>query len=137
MDAKHPAELELFDRALNSARQQKGKNRDALAQKREHMNAEWERVVAGAAVLRQRVQGDARVKAFNISARLQSIFITLRVREAEPPRFIHLSRHHPDQNYPGIEALWLRSSDVGMVRQFDNAQTILRELAVALAHALA
>lgn len=132
-----PVGLDLFDRAMSSARQQRSSSKSALEEKRERVDAEWKKVTQTADAIKRRVATDSRIKAFNISDRLQEIMVTVRQNETTPPHFIRISRQHPDQNYPGIEAIWIRETGYSQDRRFDDAEALIREFALSLAHSLA
>lgn len=136
MSKSGPSGLDIFDRAMSSVQQQRAQHKTGDEEKRVRLDAEWRRVVEGAETLKRRVFTDPRVKAFNISSRLQEIMVTIRVNEREPPRFIRISRQHPDQNYPGMDALWVRETGHHQDRRYDKADDLLREFALSLAHSL-
>ncbi len=129
--------LETFDKAVSSVRDERARMKDATQEKRIRIDSEWEKVMQGAEGLKARVGGDARVKAFSVSRRLNEIMITLKANERTPPHFIRISRQHPDQNYPGFEAIWLRETGYYQDRQFDKADLVIRDVALSLAHYLA
>lgn len=129
--------LEIFDKAVSSVRTERAKLQAATQDKRALIDTEWERALQGAEHLKARVGGDPRIKAFSISRRLQDVMITIKTNERSPPHFIRMSRQHPDQNFPGFEAIWLRETGYHQDRQFDRADLVVREIALALAHFLA
>lgn len=129
--------LEIFDKAVSSVRTERAKLQAAVQDKKAIIDSEWERALQGAEALKQRVGGDPRIKAFSISRRLGDVMITLKTNERSPPHFIRMSRQHPDQNFPGFEAIWLRETGYHQDRQFDRADLVVREVALSLAHFLA
>lgn len=137
MSKSGPGGLDIFDRAMSSVQQQRAQHKSGGDEKRERIDAEWRRVVEGAEALKLRVFTDPRVKAFNISQRLQEVMVTIRLNEREPPRFIRISRQHPDdKNYPGMDAIWVRETGHPQDRRYEAADELLREFALSLVHAL-
>ncbi|MGH8528267.1 MAG: hypothetical protein ACRETN_00260 [Nevskiales bacterium] len=129
--------LEIFDKAVSSVRDERARLRNATVDKRAIIDGEWERAVQAAEALKLRVGKDPRVKAFSISRRLNDVMITVKRDERSPPHFIRISRQHPDQNYPGYEKIWLRETGHFQDRQFEEADLVVRDIALSLAHLLA
>ncbi len=129
--------LEIFEKAVSSVRDERARRQNATLDKRAMIDAEWERALQAAEGLKRRVGNDPRVKAFSISRRLNDVMITVKRDERSPPHFIRISRQHPDQNYPGYEKIWLRETGHFQDRQFEDAELVVRDVALSLAHCLA
>ena len=98
-----------FERQLQSVRAYREEAQGATLNKKAKVDALWADTVKHMRSLQNRLQGDKRVLAFNISRDATEVSIKLSdPREKRGHRYFMMTRNHPEGKFTGVEYIYLR-----------------------------
>ena len=126
-----------FERQLQSVRAYREESQGATLNKKAKVDALWATTVQHMRSLQNRLQGDKRVLAFNISRDATEVSIKLAdAREKRGHRYFMMTRNHPEGKFTGVEYIYLR--EFGREDStFDEPAKAMEELMMRIAATLA
>lgn len=126
-----------FERHLQSVRTYREESQATTLNRRVRIDTEWGETLVSLRALQARLATDPRVLSFTIGRDLKEV--SLKVKDPHEKlgyRYFLLSRHHPEGQFPGVDAVWLREFGRDDAR-FDDPQKAVEELMLRLAGTLA
>lgn len=126
-----------FERHLRSVRNYREEAQAATLNKRGRIDAEWAKMIISARTLQAKLSVDKRVLNFAISRDQKEVSIKIAdPHEKRGQRNFLLSREHPEGQYPGVDAVWLREFGRDDAR-YEDPQLAMEELMLRVAGTLA
>lgn len=122
----------LLDQLVGSIRSHREREQQERDSVQARLRGEWDKTVAYAEQLKQKVEGDSRVHYFAISRRNNDVIVRAQRNRDLPVQFIQLSMEHPEDKGHALSGIWLRRSG-----QPDRCYTTAREALAELIRDLA
>jgi len=126
-----------FERQLQSVRAYREETQAGTVNKKAKVDALWADMITKVKALQARLSKDKRVMSFIISRDSNEVSVKVAdPREKRGHRYFMLTRNHPDGQYTGLEAVYLR--EFGREDQnFDEPAKAMDELIMRIAATLA
>lgn len=100
---------DVFDQQLKGIRAHREETQRGTATRLQQLEAEWAETVVTIRALQTKLSGNPKVLHFVISRDQKEVSIKIAdTAEKRGYRYFVFSRHHPEGQYPGLDAVWLR-----------------------------
>lgn len=128
---------EVFERQLQGIRAHREETQRGSATRMQQLDAEWADTVVTIRQLQAKLNGNAKVLQFVISRDQKEVSIKIvDPTEKRGYRYFIFSRSHPEGQYPGLDAVWLREFGVDDTN-YKEPKKAMQELVQRIAGTLA